>query len=76
MIEESRLVSKEVLEAIIKPFLEVRNPPYRNKAEYAQDEDLKEEGRISCRRVTCGHTYNVEVEVVVVRRNILHPSSL
>ena len=47
LVEESRLVPKEVLEAILKPFLEVRNPPYRDKPEYARDPDLKEEGRMS-----------------------------
>lgn len=47
IIEESRLVSKEILEQIIIPFLEVRNPPYRMKPEYANDDRLKEEGRIS-----------------------------
>ena len=47
IIEESRLVPREILEPIIKPFLEVRNPPYRLKAEYSNDSDLKEEGTIS-----------------------------
>jgi hypothetical protein len=47
IIEESRLVPKEVLESIIKPFLEVRNPPYKDKPEYAFDPRLKEEGTIS-----------------------------
>lgn len=47
IVEESRLVPKEILEAIIKPFLEVRMPPYRLKAEYAFDDRLMEEGIIS-----------------------------
>ena len=47
IIEESRLVPKDVLEPIIKPFLFIRNPPYRDKAEYRNDERLKEEGTIS-----------------------------
>lgn len=47
IIEESRLVPKEVLEQIIKPFLFSRTPPYRLKPEYANDPDLKEEGLIS-----------------------------
>jgi len=47
IIEESRLVPKEILEAVIKPFLEVRNPPYRLKPEYSSDPLLKEEGTIS-----------------------------
>ena len=47
IVEESRLVPKEILEAVIKPFLEVRNPPYRLKAPYADDDSLLEEGIIS-----------------------------
>jgi len=47
IIEEARLVPKEILESVIKPFLEVRNPPYRLKPEYANDSLLKEEGTIS-----------------------------
>jgi uncharacterized membrane protein len=47
IIEESRLVPKEILEQVIKPFLEVRTPPYRLKKEYENDPLLKEEGTIS-----------------------------
>ena len=47
IIEESRLVSKDILEQIIKPFLFSRMPPYRLKAEYANDPYYKEEGLIS-----------------------------
>ncbi len=47
IVEESRLVPKEILEAIIKPFLFSRTPPYRLKSEYANDDSLKEEGIIS-----------------------------
>lgn len=47
VIEESRLVPKDILEPIIKPFLEIRNPPYRLKAEYKNEISLKEEGTIS-----------------------------
>ena len=47
IIEESRLVPKDILEPIIKPFLFVRNPPYRDKSEYRNDPLLKEEGTIS-----------------------------
>jgi len=47
IVEESRLVAKDILESVIKPFLEVRTPPYRLKPEYAQDMDLVEEGVIS-----------------------------
>ena len=47
VVEESRLVPKEILESIIKPFLFSRMPPYRLKTEYANDNLLKEEGLIS-----------------------------
>jgi hypothetical protein len=47
IVEESRLVSKEILESVIKPFLEVRMPPYMKKDEYKNNKDLKEEGIIS-----------------------------
>lgn len=47
IVEESRLVPKDILEAVIKPFLFSRTPPYRLKPEYADREDLKEEGIIS-----------------------------
>lgn len=47
VIEEARLVPKEILEQVIKPILEVRTPPFRLKPEYKNDSRLKEEGRIS-----------------------------
>jgi hypothetical protein len=47
IVEESRLVPKDILESIIKPFLFSRTPPYRLKSEYAFDDRLKEEGIIS-----------------------------
>lgn len=47
IIEESRLVPREIIEGIIRPFLETRTPPYRLKPEYANDSLLEEEGRIS-----------------------------
>jgi hypothetical protein len=47
IIEESRLVSKDILEQILKPFLYSRMPPYRLKSEYSNDPLLKEEGIIS-----------------------------
>jgi hypothetical protein len=47
VIEESRLVPKEILEPIIKPFLEVRNPPYMSKPEYKDELILREDGIIS-----------------------------
>ena len=34
IVEESRLVPKEVLEEIIKPFFEFRTPPFRGLPEY------------------------------------------
>jgi len=43
IIEESRIVSKEILEQIIKPFLSVRQPPYLNKEKFRQDKFLIEE---------------------------------
>ncbi len=45
--EEARLIPKEILEQIIKPFLFSRMPPYRLKKEYANDPLLREEGIIS-----------------------------
>jgi hypothetical protein len=47
ILEESRLVPKEILEQILKPFLFSRMPPYRLKKEYANDPLLREEGIIS-----------------------------
>ena len=47
IIEESRLVPKDILEPIIKPFLFSRTPPYRLDPQYARDDRLREEGIIS-----------------------------
>lgn len=47
IVEESRLVPKDILEQVIKPFLFSRIPPYRLNPEYAKDNDLREEGIIS-----------------------------
>lgn len=47
IVEESRLVPKEILEGVIKPFLEVRMPPYMTKPEYKKIKELREEGIIS-----------------------------
>jgi len=47
IVEESRLVPKDILEPIIKPFLYSRKPPYMMKDEYGSDERLQEEGTIS-----------------------------
>ena len=46
IVEESRLVPKDILEGVIKPYLEVRTPPYRLKPEYSDDPLLDEEGKI------------------------------
>lgn len=46
ILEESRLIPKEILESVIKPFLETRTPPFRLKEEYSGEEYL-EEGIIS-----------------------------
>ena len=47
ILEESRLVPKQILEQVIKPILEVRTPPFRLLTKYKNDPLLKEEGRIS-----------------------------
>ncbi len=47
IVEESRFVDKDILEQVIKPFLEVRTPPYRLLSEYQKDKRWEEEGRIS-----------------------------
>jgi len=47
IIEESRLVPREILEKVIKPMLEVRTPPYRTLPQYMNEPSLKEEGIIS-----------------------------
>jgi len=47
VVEESRLVPKDILEGVIKPFLEVRTPPFRLKAPYNHDKNLIEQGIIS-----------------------------
>ena len=47
IVEEARLVPKEILEQVIKPFLEVRTPNFRLKPEYANVKELIEEGIIS-----------------------------
>jgi len=47
ILEEARLVPKEILEQVIKPFLFSRMPPYRLMKEYKDDNRLKEEGIIS-----------------------------
>ena len=47
VVEEARLVPKEILEQVIKPFLFSRMPLYRLKKEYKDDARLREEGIIS-----------------------------
>jgi len=47
VVEEARLVPKDILDQVIIPFLEVRTPPYKSKPEYMNDKRLNEEGRIS-----------------------------
>jgi len=47
LIEESRLVPREIIESVIIPFLETRNPPYRQLPEFTDNSLYEEEGRIS-----------------------------
>jgi hypothetical protein len=47
IIEESRFVPREIVESVIIPFLETRNPPYRQISEYENNPLYEEEGRIS-----------------------------
>jgi len=46
IVEESRIVSKDILEQVIVPMAEVRTPPYRLEPKYSGKEYL-EEARIS-----------------------------
>jgi hypothetical protein len=47
IVEESRLVKKEILEHVLKPFLFSRTAPYRLLPKYEKDDRLREEGIIS-----------------------------
>jgi hypothetical protein len=47
VIEEARLVPREILEQVIKPLLEVRTPNFRTKPEYRDNPDYREDGIIS-----------------------------
>jgi hypothetical protein len=47
IIEEARLVPKQILEQVIKPMLEVRTPPFRLESKYKNIPELKEEGRMA-----------------------------
>ena len=43
ILEERRLISNEIIDAIIRPFLVSRQPPYMNKLKYSEIKELKEE---------------------------------
>ena len=43
VLEERRLIPNIIIDSIIRPFLVSRQPPYMNKPEYAQIEELREE---------------------------------
>lgn len=47
IIEESRLVDKDTIEKVIKPFLTLRTPPFRSLKKYANDPDYREMPTIS-----------------------------
>jgi hypothetical protein len=47
IIDESRLVSKEIIESVMIPMMETRNPPYRQIVPYSDNSLYEEEGRIS-----------------------------
>lgn len=47
VIDESRLVGKEILESVLKPYLFNRTPPFRLLPEFANKKELNEEGRIA-----------------------------
>lgn len=47
ILDESRIVPKDVLDSVLIPFLAQRIPPYRMLPEYQNDERLKENGIIS-----------------------------
>jgi hypothetical protein len=47
ILDESRIVPKEILDSVLIPFLFQRMPPYRLLPEYEKDERLKENGIIS-----------------------------
>lgn len=47
ILDESRIVPKDVLDSVLIPFLAQRMPPYRLLPEYEKDERLKENGIIS-----------------------------
>lgn len=47
ILDESRIVPKDILDSVLIPFLFQRTPPYRLLPEYQNDEKLKENGIIS-----------------------------
>lgn len=47
IIDESRMVDKEILESVLKPLLFNRTPPFRLLDKYAKDKDLNEGGKIA-----------------------------
>jgi len=47
IVEEARLLGKDILEQVIKPFLTSRMPPYKSNPLYENDPLLVEEGVIS-----------------------------
>jgi len=47
ILDESRLVPKEILDSVLRPFLFSRTPPYLLMPKYAGREELREEGIIS-----------------------------
>lgn len=47
ILDESRIVPKDILDSVLIPFLAQRTPPYRLLPEYEKDERLKENGIIS-----------------------------
>lgn len=47
IIDESRMVSKEILESVLKPYLFNRTPPFRLLPEYMNNKELNEEGKMA-----------------------------
>ena len=43
ILEERRLIPNEIIDAIIRPFLVSRTPPYMNKTKYSNIKELREE---------------------------------
>jgi len=47
IVDESRMVSKEILESVLKPYLFNRTPPFRLLPEYMGNKELNEEGKMA-----------------------------